>query len=269
MDILVLLFLAFIFFIIFGTQMILARNISHAKTLAPELCRELVGLHGISSADNPACIRIDNIAISLFENTHFLTAYCSVIEQDYGIGRYKLTPGRWHLLRLGMRPIAGGISTSLFKSKLDNFCKTHSIGFFDPGSIDSQICSILFLNLPEFQWAVTAIKDLESAIAPIEKAYDLTFTNKLLAGDRERLKKTIGTLEGEIKTLRWYAKDAQDAMRQSYEYLSLPSLLKHFDVSSIDPLRVYLKSNEMKISFDAAFESKREYDRLEPPAGVD
>lgn len=265
-DTLILLFLAFIFFVIFGAQLILARNISHAKTLAPELCRELVGLHGISSADNLACIRIDNVAISLFENTHFPTAYCSVIEQDHGACRYKLTPGRWHLVRVCT--ITGGISTSRFKSELDAFCKTHSVSFFDPGSIDSQVCSILFLNLPEFKWAVAAIEDLESAIAPIEKAYDLSLTNKLLAGSRESLKKTISTLESEIRSLRVYAKDAEDAMRQSYQYLSFPGLLKHFDISGIDPLRVYLKSAEMKAAFDAAFESTCEYDRLETRAGT-
>jgi hypothetical protein len=265
-----------------------AKNVRAAKALLPSLRQTFVGLHGIQQTDQVRCIRIDEIGISKFRqapdvSTDCLTLTCSVIEPDFdqsnelvnftiatrgslnGRFSFRIEPGRWHLIDLSFLnfpPIRRWPSIPLFNANLDSFCRRCSVSFFEQGSFDEEVCSLMFLNLPEAQWACKAAAELEATLEPITATYYASLSNELLSGNSKQLLKMINVLQAEHESLCTYARESQDAMRKAHEYLSIPSKLKNFGAINIDTLRVYSRRKHIRDAFNSAVAAKAEYDLL-------
>ncbi|QPN70749.1 hypothetical protein [Synechococcus sp. CBW1108] len=269
-----------------------AKNVRAAKSILPSLRQTFVGLHGIQQTDQVRCIRIDEIGISEFPQgtdvgTDFLTLFCSVIEPDLGQsnelvnfttatggvlgGRFsfRIEPGRWHLIDLSFLsfpPIRRWPSIPLFNASLDRLCRQGSVSFFGQGSLDAEVCSLMFLNLPEAQWACKAAAELEATLEPITATYYASLSNELLSGNSKQLLKMINVLQAEHESLCAYAREAQDAMRKAHEYLSVPSMLKDLGAINIDSLRVYSRRKHIRDAFNSSVATKAEYDELRSSA---
>lgn len=72
-------------------------------------------------------------------------------------------------------------------------------------------------------------------------------------------------MENELHELQAYAQESSDAMRKAYEFLSIPLAMRNFENLDTKPLEIYSRKKEMRESFQAAIDVKREYDNLRNP----
>jgi hypothetical protein len=147
---------------------------------------------------------------------------------------------------------------SIFASKL-------SVDLFTEISVESQLAGLLFLNHPELQWAAISIDKIEKALAPVSSAYNISLSNELLQGNQKYLLRAMEVLQKELSELQDYAHETSDAMRKAFEFLNIPSALRNLENLDTKPLEIYSRKKEMRESFQAAIEVKREYDDLRNP----
>ncbi len=147
---------------------------------------------------------------------------------------------------------------SIFSSKL-------SVDLFAEISVESQLSELLFLNHPELQWASVSINKIEKALAPVSAAYNISLTNELLQGNQKYLLRAIAVMQKELSELQSYAHETSNAMRKAFEFLNIPLALRNLENLDTKPLEIYTRKKEMRESFQAAIDVKREYDDLRNP----
>lgn len=147
---------------------------------------------------------------------------------------------------------------SIFSSKL-------SVDLFAEISVESQLSELLFLNHPELQWASVSINKIEKALAPVSAAYNISLTNELLQGNQKYLLRALEVMQKELSELQSYAHETSDAMRKAFEFLNIPLALRNLENLDTKPLEIYTRKKEMRESFQAAIDVKKEYDDLRNP----
>lgn len=135
-------------------------------------------------------------------------------------------------------------------NKIFNVLTSQGWTLIERDVIDHKLCKILFDNWPEVQWALSSKCDLIQSLEKISTVYNNSLDNELLSGYTEKTYKILKIIKNEIKKVDKYATEVYDAMRKSYEYLCVPSNMKTFEGISLDPLRVSLRQDEMRKSFD-------------------
>lgn len=241
----------------------LNNNIEQAKKALRNIREIYKGRYGTREGDPMKCFRIEDISIGGRLTDDSLILKVSVIywnekESDEYAYKFKDTQSTWVLGSIGAERAR---DEAYWQNALLETIKNFPT-IFEKDSLESEVCSLMFLNLPEAQWASNAITEIQAALDPIKITYNASLTNELLQGNSKYLLKAISQLEDEISSLSQYAHDACIAMQKVYEFLSVPSSLRNFEQLNTKPLCIYSKSDEMRNKFDSAIAAKNEYDKL-------
>lgn len=141
--------------------------------------------------------------------------------------------------------------------------RTEYGGFVDDISIEGKLCDILFLNWPEVKWSANSILELQEPLAEMTKIYRNSIENELMNSFRDKALKAMNQMTDEVESLEAYMNNSFDAMKKAYQYLSIPSAMRTFENISLDPLRVYVKSEEMREAFENGVAIQRELEKLQ------
>lgn len=145
---------------------------------------------------------------------------------------------------------------------ITNFLESNQLSPLPPDSLDAKVCSIIFSNYPEAEWADEAINRIVECITPLEKAYNASLTNELLAGNSKSLRRSLDILEREYQEIAEYKHEAELSIRKCAEFLSIPANLRNFTEYDFSTLEVGYRSKEIRESFQEVLAIKHEYDRL-------
>lgn len=252
------------------------QNIIKATESIPAIKSKYVGLYGMQQSDQIRIIQIKDIKIEERLGKKCLSIeICRVRPENETKGTY-YHPGSNMLFKSDqlitkMLEIDG--DTTEDKYSADWVLKgTHHfieknllIVLYDEVSVESRLAELLLLNKPEVQWATGAINKIENALAPVAAAYNISLTNELLQGNQTYLLRAMGVLQEELSELQSYAHETSEAMRKAYEFLVIPLSLRNLENLDTKPLEIYSRKKEMRESFQAAIDVKREYDDLRNP----
>lgn len=224
-----------------------------------------VARYGVLECDNSIqCLRLEDIFIN---DKNWLSITYTAIFWDHSISddysfKFSSYAREIYLLNLSSERAKKLSTIKSVCEHIQDYFNKENMSFFDNSSLEGDICAVMFLNLPEAQWASSAIAEMQAALDPIKDTYNASLTNELLQGNSDYLLKTISQLEDEISSLSQYAHDACIAIQKVYEFLSVPSSLRNFEQLNIKPLCIYSKSDEMRNNFNSVIAAKNEYDKL-------
>lgn len=252
--------------VILNNRSIRERNLAAIESVLPQLRGAYVSLYGVQESDPIKCLRIDDIFISGDTKKQLAISFSSIvwdqmISDSYSY-KFASNTGTWSLLSIESQRDASIFSLASLSKYVQDFLHYASISIFESSSLESDVCGLMFMNLPEAQWASESIIQINNALDPIKSTYDASLTNELLMGNSSYLLKAITHLENEIKSLTDYAQEACVAMKKIYEFLSVSKSLKNFADLDTKPLQVYSKRQEMQEGFNSAIAIKNEYDNL-------
>lgn len=249
------------------------RNFAKAVENIADLRSRYLGLYGVQKVDHLIFIKIKDIKIDQGIHKKRLLVEIGRIKPDVQIqdAPYRLGSDirlKLELQTLAILDIEGGddleaYSLHMLTKTVSFFLSNNlSIDLFAEVSVESRLVELLFLNNPELQWATAAITKIENALAPVAAAYSISLTNELLQGNQEFLFRAMEVLENEKIELQSYAQESSNAMRKAYEFLNIPLALRNFENLDTKLLEIYSRKKDMRESFQAAIDIKREYDNL-------
>ena len=242
------------------------RNLEATKAALPELIERYKGKYALQASDPLKCIRIDDILIRTGKESDLALAFTSIhwdaSQPDAYQYKFIDSQSTRSLILISGKKANGEFAASSLSNRVEEYFRYASISALDSETLDSRLCSLLFLNLPEAQWASHAISEINNALQPLATTYEASKRNELLAGNKEYLLRAIGQLQREADALSEYSTEACEAMVKIYEFLSVPKALMNFEALDIKPLAVFSKKQEMREEFKSAIAIKKEYDEL-------
>jgi hypothetical protein len=246
------------------------KNLREVSKSVPILQERLVGLYCIKHGDSLEFSRITDIVISSkclpsLSGSESLNLRIDTISKvgssltDRNL-QYVLRSDEMGVMVIDSLPSDYGFDVlwHLVMAFLDG----NGLEIVPPDSLDSKVCSIIFGNYPEAEWAEQAITKVESCIAPIERAYGASLTNELLSGNSKSLKRSLDVFERERREIAEYMKETTISIDKCVEFLSIPEALRGFSEYDVSTLEIFSRKREMREAFEEVLSIKQEYDRL-------
>jgi hypothetical protein len=155
-----------------------------------------------------------------------------------------------------------GFSAESIYQLICRWAEGQSLRRLDPGSFDSRICSLVFMNYAEAAWGDDALRQIEESLNPLREAYNASLTNELLAGGTRSLEASISALEAESRLILDYVEELYDSLRKCSEFLMIPMQLRSLVSLDTRSLEAFARRDDMRRSFEEVVSIKHEYDEL-------
>ncbi|WP_156797746.1 hypothetical protein [Synechococcus sp. CB0205] len=155
-----------------------------------------------------------------------------------------------------------GYSNEGLCMSIDNLFASRDLTRLPSDSLDAKVCSIIYDNLPEAEWADSSLKKIYESIQPLQYAYQVSLTNELLSSNSGMLKRALTALEAEANALTDYGNELYVAIHKCSQFLAIPKQLRNATECDVDTLQISAKKNDMRASFAEVLAIKKEYDDL-------